>query len=231
MNPALRTALVVAHPDDETIGAAGLLLRAHDLFLVHVTDGAPRDGVDACMHGFATVEQYAAARAAEAAAALRLVALPQPRWIRLAYPDQGAYAALDRITADLARFFAGAQIEQVVTHPYEGGHPATACAVHRAATAPIVEMTSYHADADGTLVSGRFLPNGDGTTELALDAHEYAIKQAMFRAHATQARTLAQFPCGRVERYRPAPCYDFAQPPHARPLFYERCGWTSWRAA
>ncbi|MDB5364297.1 MAG: hypothetical protein JWM77_224 [Rhodospirillales bacterium] len=236
MNLGLRTALVVAHPDDETIGAAALLLRVRDLLLVHVTDGAPRDGADARAHGFDTVEQYAATRIAETAMVLDFAGIAAARWIQLLYPDQGAIAALAAITAELKHLFVHANIEQVVTHPYEGGHPdhdSVACAVHRAAAAPIVEMTSYHAGPDGTLASGRFLPNGGGTIELTLDARECALKRAMLDAHATQARTLAQFPCAEIERYRPAPRYDFAQPPHAGPLFYERHGWgvdgAAWR--
>ena len=41
MRPTL--AIVAAHPDDETVGAAGLLLSAGRAAVVHLTDGAPRD--------------------------------------------------------------------------------------------------------------------------------------------------------------------------------------------
>jgi N-acetylglucosamine malate deacetylase 2 len=226
MNPALRTALVVAHPDDEAIGAACLLLRARDLYVLHVTDGAPRDGNDARAHGFATIEQYAAARQAEAQTVLDLAGLPPARWIRLAYPDCGVCDALDQVASDLARWFADARIEQIVTHPYEGGHPdhdAVACAVHRAASVPVYEMTSYHAGPSGELVSGRFLNDESPVIALVLDRREQALKRAMLQSYATQARTLAQFPAGATELYRPAPHYDFTRPPASRLLFYESC--------
>jgi hypothetical protein len=47
--------IVVAHPDDETIGTGTQLCRFRNALLVQVTDGAPRDGRDAHAHGFATI--------------------------------------------------------------------------------------------------------------------------------------------------------------------------------
>ena len=64
--------IVVAHPDDETIGMDAQLCRFRDALLVPVTDGAPPDGRDAHAHGFATIAEYAAARRAELAAALEV---------------------------------------------------------------------------------------------------------------------------------------------------------------
>jgi len=64
--------IVVAHPDDETIGMGAQLCRFHDALLVQVTDGAPRDGRDAAAHGYATIPDYAAARHVELAAALEI---------------------------------------------------------------------------------------------------------------------------------------------------------------
>ncbi len=67
---ATRLMIVVAHPDDETIGIGGQLRRLRDVSLLHVTDGAPRDGEDAGRHGFAALADYAAARRQELAEAL-----------------------------------------------------------------------------------------------------------------------------------------------------------------
>ena len=62
--------MVVAHPDDETVGAGATLPLFRRLLLVHATDGAPRDLADARAVGFADAAGYAAARRRELDAAL-----------------------------------------------------------------------------------------------------------------------------------------------------------------
>jgi N-acetylglucosamine malate deacetylase 2 len=64
--------IVVAHPDDETIGMGAQLCRFKNALLVQLTDGAPRDGRDATAHGFTTIAEYACARRAELDAALAI---------------------------------------------------------------------------------------------------------------------------------------------------------------
>jgi LmbE family N-acetylglucosaminyl deacetylase len=65
-----RTVLVVAHPDDETLGCGALLARFADLTIIHVTDGAPRRGDDAARAGFSSPDAYAEARRRELREAL-----------------------------------------------------------------------------------------------------------------------------------------------------------------
>ena len=86
---AERVMIVVAHPDDETIGIGAQLGRFDDALLVHVTDGAPRDGDDARNYGFASVADYAAARQSRAGRGVgcrRRRAAPQAR---SRHPRQG----------------------------------------------------------------------------------------------------------------------------------------------
>jgi LmbE family N-acetylglucosaminyl deacetylase len=148
--------------------------------------------------------------------------------------DQGASLRMAGLARALAALFARHGTRAVLTHPYEGGHPdhdavafcvrAAVSLLARGGDAPVVaEMAFYHAGPEGWAV-GRFLPNGAAPTVAVLAAEERARKRAMLDAFATQAATLARFPAG-DEAFRPAPPYDFAAPPHAGPLLYERFPW------
>src|SRR5205085_11657412 len=123
--------------------------------LVHVTDGAPRDGRDAAAYGFAALADYAAARRAELAAALAMGRAERIRTLCLGIVDQEAMGQLDSLAHRLGELLQTEMPDAVITHAYEGGHPdhdAAAFAVHAAcrlldrdgAPAPgIIEMTSH----------------------------------------------------------------------------------------
>ncbi len=229
-------AIVAAHPDDETIGVGGVLPRLGEMILLHVTDGAPRNGRDAAAAGFQTREAYAAARRRELIAAVELAGISSERCIEIGLVDQEASLHLDRLACRLADWIAETRPAYLLTHPYEGGHPdhdAAAFAVHAAGrllarqgwpSPSVAEFTSYHLK-DGLFAAGVFLP-AEGADEriVSLSEMERNLKERMFACFATQRQVLSAFRI-ESERFRPAPAYDFTAPPHPGPLHYESFDW------
>jgi LmbE family N-acetylglucosaminyl deacetylase len=231
-----RVMIVVPHPDDETIGMGAQLWRFHNALLIHVTDGAPGDGRDAAAHGFASIADYALARRAELRDALEAGRAFGVRTEVVGIRDQEACLHLVTLTERILRCLQQEAPAVIFLQPYEGGHPdhdAAAFAVQAAARLvvaggglppPIIEMTAYHADGP-RLATGAFLPADLPVRTLKLDAADRARKRRMIDCFISQRDLLAQFDTA-VERFREAPHYDFAQPPHSGELHYERLGWS-----
>jgi hypothetical protein len=225
-------ALVVAHPDDETIGLGPLLKLLSRAHAIHVTDGAPRDL--RCVHaaGFSSSAEYARARGRELARALDLAQVPVGRRHTFAIGDQQAFRHLPTIVAALCALFKSEGVKVVFTHPYEGGHldhDACACAVALACKrmercgmkAPVViEMAFYHESEHG-LVTQRFSQESDADVVIRFDQEEALIRDEMLGAHASQAAILGLFR-EHLARLRPAPLYDFRRLPNHGHIFYHR---------
>lgn len=237
--------IIVAHPDDEAIGATGLMLRLHRCQLIHVTDGAPRDQRFWSGDGADSRAEYARIRRNELTRALALIGIEARCVSGLGVVDQEIALVLGAIAQRLAGSITALQPDFVVTHAYEGGHPdhdALAFAVWAAGRLiskqgntppPVFEMPLYHGE-QGERVIGRFLPRPDvPEIDLALTADEKRLKDAILDCYQSQREVLEPFRGHDVERFRPAPDYDFTQPPHEGTLLYEQQGFpisgTQWR--
>ncbi|MBP1804912.1 PIG-L deacetylase family protein [Rubellimicrobium aerolatum] len=237
-----RVVLVVAHPDDETLALASRLRLFDDLCIVHLTDGAPRDGADAGRAGVAAVEDYAQLRRQELRAAM--AALGCGADLRCCWhPDQEAIRHGAAILKALGRELRDAAA--VVTHAYEHGHPdhdAAALCVALALGAlraegragPVhYEFPGYHL-RDGRAVFGRFWEDGGcPETVLPLSEEDRARRRFGLSRFASQEKFLSQVPEWE-ERLRVAPSYDFRRSAPPGEAWYGRLGWAMtpevWRA-
>jgi LmbE family N-acetylglucosaminyl deacetylase len=229
-----RVLVVVAHPDDEAIGAGAVLRGFPDVTIVHVTDGAPLDDNYARGKGYESREEYAQRRRQELVAALSVIGLPQERIRNLGIVDGEAAFHLVELCHKIADVFDELEPDVVLTHPYEGGHSdhdSTAFAVHLAAgmllrqgqKAPVIlELTSYH-NYQGRRRFFNFLPtfNAPRVRTVYLSEDDRRVKREMFDQFTSQLPVLAKFPL-EVERFRQAPRYLFTVPPHEGELDYER---------
>jgi len=228
---APRTLLVVAHPDDETVGAGGRLADLDPVAIAIATDGAPQDPWFAHAAGCADPAAYAQLRRCELEAALAAGGVPIERARFWGFTDQDAVRHLRELKEAVHALLIEHRPEVVLTHPYEGGHPdhdAVAFAVHAAASdmpAParpaLLEMAYYHDSADGQ-VWGGFA--GHPGRAIVLDGPALARKHAMVGCYRSQERVLARFPLN-VERVRLAPDYDFTAAPPPGRFQYDAHGW------
>lgn len=228
---AIPVVFVVAHPDDETIAAAGTMTRFAQLRLIHLTDGArqqPSPGP----------QDVGATRRAEVMAALE-AALARPiehRWYGCR--DEAVADAVGTVVKRLVHDLAGAEI--VITHAYEGGHidhDACAFAVHRACAemtrrgqrAPaIIEFAGYHSRR-GAVRAGEFWPAaGCPPVTLALTPDAVQRRASAFACHRSQEGNLRYFTLTH-ERFRAAPHYDFSVAPPPGATLYGRESEASFR--
>ena len=228
-------AIVVAHPDDETIGCAGILQKMSGATVIVITDGAPRNLADARKHGFTTAAAYALARRDELERTMSLVGVSGQKLICLGIPDQQSSFVLAPLARALAFLLSWRGANAIFTHAYEGGHPdhdAAAFAVHGAAKLLrrrgieplLLEMPFYHLYETAPVLQRFGHDHSSGEVAISLPPAAEVLKRKMISTYATQAQVLAPYAAG-VERFRPAPDYDFAQLPNRGALLYERHDW------
>lgn len=221
-------AVVVAHADDETLWAGAALGRLRNCRLIHLTDSAPHDMVDAGRLGIGTREDYAALRARELEAALAELAA-EPHRFDYGVADKEAVDHLPELVDRLAADCAG--VAAIVTHPYEGGHPdhdtaalAVRLAAERIGRPAVIEFACYH-QIGGKRVWAEFATAPTSPERVrALSLFERGRIDRALAAHASQKLVFGDWR-PELERWRDAPSYDFTRPPPGQAVLYDGFGW------
>jgi LmbE family N-acetylglucosaminyl deacetylase len=220
--------VLVAHPDDETVGCGSLLQRMSDPIVAFATDGAPRS--DYFWKSFGSRASYARVRASEAEQALAFAGVAHSHFLceDEFIADQELFRSLGTAYKSLAELIECDLPDAILTHAYEGGHPDHDACSFLASLAghqyefPVWEMPLYHR-AGGAIGIQSFI-HSIGEIEIQPSIEEHELKRQMFSAHASQAHVLGGFP-NRTERFRPMLNYDFTRAPHPGVLNYEAWQW------
>jgi len=223
--------IVVAHPDDETLGCGGLCQRVSSTVFIHATDGVPGDSQFFVHKGFGSAEAYRRRRVEELDHALARLPSGRHKRIMLGLGDQELLQHIPGLVRLLTDHIRSSGANAIVTHAFEGGHPDHDVVAFCAATAarqlgdlPVFEMPLYRAERGRTALQS--FPDTSLTTveTLTLTPEEVGIKKQMLRCFSSQQRLTQRF-APAIERFRAMPDHDFSLPPNGGDVLYDRFSW------
>lgn len=217
-----KVALLVAHPDDESLGAGLLLQRIDGAHIIYCANGPSWWPPYWLWRGPPT--DLAKSRRYEAETAIRRSGkLHHIHWLNLL--DGWLVTHLQDAYRQLSTLFAKVRPNVVVTHAYESGHEDHDACSFLAYQLSLTFMTEnweiplYHrSEPGGAVVRQTFLDGSPGEEIVPpLSTRELETKRSMLEAHASQSKIIQHFNPS-VEIYRKQPSYDYTQrPPKARP--------------
>ena len=227
-----RCVVIVAHPDDDVVGAGGLISRLDDVKVLHITDGVANEDRESNNVSHEGSESARAFRR-ESRDALALANVPPEHIVEFGLSTEQAPFELANLTRRIASFLMQTTPDIILTNPYEGGdpdHDATAFATHAALRLmrekgfepPSVFEIAMYPTPDGNKRVLDFLPSEAAeVTTLLLDKKARDLKRQMFDCFTTRPDLQRQNSFGR-ERFRRPPRYNFAAPPNGGKVNYER---------
>lgn len=198
--------IIVAHPDDEAIGAAHFIQRHPFTHVVYCTSGAPKIRSD--WAAFGSMEKYAEIREEEAVQALRMLG-HRGESVFLRLQDGELLCSIDSLYASLCHINLSRDIRYVITHLCEGGHPDhDICALVGAAAAarcniPCLHMPLYGQEQGG-FTRQRLRPPLKAEFTIYPTKAEADLKAKMFAKYRSQAEQLKDFDTTVPDQF--APC-------------------------
>jgi len=225
-----RILLVAAHPDDEVL-SLGAHFRSLHPRLFHLTSGGSSSTAG---------QRLAKIRFLELDRALKIGRIPTRHRFSCGVADQQVIDFLPTIFSKLREVVERIKPSCLLSHPYEGGHPdhdAAALVCNLVASSfnamPIFEFPSYHNGTPfaqtASWKTASFLEPTSEQISIRLTGKQQKLKKRMLAAFQSQAAVLKLFPVS-VEKFRPAPAYNFLEPPHRGHLLYDAFGWDTYPA-